>query len=50
MYALLINDYAFQTEFISSGRYDTAEEAQEAGEALVRVHEDPLGFEVIAVG
>lgn len=49
MYALLINDHAWENEFISSGRYDTVEEAREAGESLVKVCEDRIDFKVIAV-
>ena len=50
MYALRIFDKVWKEDFIGMFRYETVEEAEEAGRKLVEKYtEDEVDFKVIAV-
>ena len=50
MYALRIFDKVWKEDFIGMYRYDTVEEAEEAGEKLVEKYtEDEVEYKVMAV-
>lgn len=50
MYALRITDKVIEDDFIGTYRYETVEEAEEAGDKLVEKYtEDEVEYKVIAV-